>query len=160
MKKILVIDDASFFHTMANNALSKEYDVTCVSNAEEAYAWLNQAIPDLILLDIFMPDEDGLTFLHHIKNTPVWSRIPVIIATGDQNLETQDVGFYNSVADFITKPYSSYVLKTRVANVLELENLRSKSGGDSVPENKPAAHIFVRGTVYAYLLENTKTDIY
>ncbi|HJJ47945.1 MAG TPA: response regulator [Methanocorpusculum sp.] len=156
MMKILVIDDDKIFQITAESALTEEYEVLCVSSAEEAYTQLNLTIPDLILLDVFMPGEDGLNFLHNIKNTPKWCRIPVILITGEGSSDIESIGFENGAEGYLTKPYSKKNLQKYVSNLLELSELRQANEEIEKRKQLRDEKYNAKEKLYLYLLEKTK----
>lgn len=100
--KILVIDDDINFLDLINRKLSKEgYLVFTANNGRLGLDKANKLIPDIIILDIVMPDMDGWTVYQKLKKTPLLSQIPVIIVTiGDYEKMAKDFG----VLDFLSKP--------------------------------------------------------
>ena len=100
--KILVIDDDIVFLDLINTRLSKEgYSVHTANSGEKGLVKARQILPDIIILDIVMPDIDGWTVYKKIKNTPLLSEIPIIIITiGEYEKMAEDFG----VVDFLAKP--------------------------------------------------------
>ena len=82
MKHILAVDDNSANLQMVRGILQKLYQVTPVNNGERALQFLERKTPDLILLDILMPEMDGLETLKRIKAKPECKDIPIIMLTG------------------------------------------------------------------------------
>jgi CheY-like chemotaxis protein len=104
-KKILIVEDEKLTRVEWTVVLQHEgCDVHLAANGKEALACLGDGpIPDLILLDMFMPVEDGWIFLHQLKTRPDWAAIPVIIITamGAASLEwASSMG----AAGFLRKP--------------------------------------------------------
>jgi signal transduction histidine kinase/DNA-binding response OmpR family regulator len=82
IKKILLIDDEADNRDMIFRLLKPEgYQITAAENGQIALATLSREMPDLILLDLIMPEMDGFTFLEHIKQRDIWRNIPVIVLT-------------------------------------------------------------------------------
>ena len=107
-EKILVIDDDIVFLDLINSRLIKEgYIVYTANSGEKGLRKAKQILPDIIILDIVMPDIDGWTVYKKLKNTPLLSEIPVIIVTiGDYQKMAKDFG----VVDFLSKPINWNVL--------------------------------------------------
>ena len=101
-EKILVIDDDIVFLDLLNTRLNKEgYMVYTANSGEKGLRKAKQILPDIIILDIVMPDIDGWTVYKKLKSTPLLSEIPVIIVTiGDYQKMAEDFG----VVDFLSKP--------------------------------------------------------
>ena len=100
--KILVIDDDIVFLDLISRKLTKDgYLVYTANNGEKGLAKANQLIPDIIILDIIMPDIDGWIVYQKIKRIPLLANVPIIIVTiGDYEKMAKDFG----VVDFLSKP--------------------------------------------------------
>lgn len=97
-----------------------------LSSGEEAFAYFDgKNKPDLVLLDIRMPDIDGFDILKRLKTDPVYRNTPVVFLTGDNDVRTETEGLHKGAADFIRKPYAAEVLIKRVRNIIELNRLHS-----------------------------------
>ena len=89
MKHLLIVDDDKTNLTMARNALSDVYKITAVLSGEQALRFLNANIPDLILLDINMPEMDGFEVMNAIRQDDRLQYVPVIFLTADTEPETE-----------------------------------------------------------------------
>lgn len=85
---------------------------------------MHRDIPDLILLDINMPDMDGYTVFRRMKDSTLLCKIPVIFLTADTKQESEIMGLEMGAMDYITKPFSPLVMQSRISRILELEDLR------------------------------------
>jgi CheY-like chemotaxis protein len=86
MPVILVVDDAALARESVSRLLEFEgFQTVKASNGKEAYATLYSQRPDLVLLDLMMPEMDGITFMRMIRGHPQWETIPVIVLTGMQD---------------------------------------------------------------------------
>ena len=83
MKKILIVDDDAINCLLAKHALAADYNVETVNSGMEALDFLGNEIPDLILMDIEMPEMDGKTVVKKIKACEAWNKIPVVFLTAD-----------------------------------------------------------------------------
>jgi CheY-like chemotaxis protein len=105
MSMILVVDDTTLAREAVSRLLEFEgYQTTRASNGKDAYATLYSQKPDLVLLDLMMPEMDGITFIRMIRQNPHWETIPIIVLTGlhdDNHLiaRARELG----VADLIPK---------------------------------------------------------
>ncbi len=86
---------------------------------EEKYA------PDLFLLDVHMPDVNGLELPQRIRSDPAYRNVPVIFLTGDEDVKTETAGLVAGASDFIRKPFAAEVLLKRVRNTIELNRLHN-----------------------------------
>jgi putative two-component system response regulator len=123
MKTIFVVDDNRTNLLMAKNALESRYRVLTMSSAMKIFALLEKVAPDLILLDIEMPEMDGFEALLCLKSSPLYAGIPIIFLTSyiDDAIEAR--GFELGVVDFITKPFSIPVLLNRIKTHLDIDEL-------------------------------------
>jgi len=121
-KTIFVVDDNDLNLTMAKEALKEQYRVMPLPSAEKMFKLMEKIKPDLILLDIYMPEMDGFDALQILKNSP-YADIPVIFLTGTSDVSVEVRGFQLGVIDFITKPFSLPVLKNRIKTHLEIDEV-------------------------------------
>lgn len=121
---ILVIDDDKINLKTARKILDEFFEVTCIESGKEALAYLETHIPDLILLDIHMPEMDGFEVLKHIKNNHRIKDIPVIFLTADSESDTELNSFKAGVMDFIRKPFIPDIMLERINRIIELDRLQ------------------------------------
>ena len=126
MKKILVIDDNKTTLAMAKQAIGDEYTVIAVISGYQALKYLEREIPDLILLDLNMPDMDGKQTMRRMKSNEKWADIPVIVLTVENSPQTEVECLEMGAIDFIAKPFVPQVMKSRIARALELEDYRRR----------------------------------
>ncbi|MCL2720859.1 MAG: response regulator [Treponema sp.] len=123
MKTIFTVDDNHVNLLAAESALSEKYAVYTCSSASLMYEMLKNVTPDLILLDILMPEISGFDALKYLKSDKRYSGIPVIFLTSKNDPETEARGFEMGVADFISKPFSKAVLINRIKTQLNVEDI-------------------------------------
>ena len=126
MKTIFVVDDNSTNLLMAEEALSDHYEVITMLSASTMFEFLDNVLPDLILLDIMMPDINGLDALKQLKANKKFANIPVMFLTGKNDTDIETLGFEMGIADFIKKPFSEPVILNCIKTVLESETANSK----------------------------------
>lgn len=127
MKRILVVDDNKTNLAAAKTALSDCYGIAAVTSGELALKFLETNTCDLILLDIHMPGMDGFEVfdkINHQQQSNGKEVPPVIFLTGETSPETENRCLEAGAQDFIAKPFVLSVMRTRIARVLELEDLR------------------------------------
>ena len=122
-KTIFVVDDNDINLTIAKEALKDQYRVMTMPSAARMFALLEKITPNLILLDIEMPEMDGFETLHRLKSNAAHAAIPVIFLTGVVDAATEVRGFQLGVVDFITKPFSTLVLQNRINTHLSIDDL-------------------------------------
>lgn len=124
-KHILIVDDNKANLMMAREALEQEYEVNLVISGIQALQFLSKRKTDLILLDINMPEMDGMETMKRIRERQELSKIPVIFLTADTNAETEIACLNLGAVDFIQKPFVPQIMRSRIARTFELEDYRS-----------------------------------
>ncbi|HXE52902.1 MAG TPA: response regulator, partial [Tepidisphaeraceae bacterium] len=120
MSTVLVVDDQPELRQLFGRVLEQQkYTVILAANGQEALGLLEQHKPDLVLLDMAMPQMDGLSFLRLVRQKPQWSRLPVIILSGlmsaEQVAEARKLGVNDQL---IKAEFSMKELRSRVAKHL------------------------------------------
>lgn len=119
-QRIMVVDDDKVMLKNAAVLLGVNYSVSLYSGGREALEALSdKALPDLILLDVRMPDIDGYSVIIEIKSMPKCRNIPVVFVTGMSDEEDELRGFQLGAADYIKKPFSQKILLARISNLLK-----------------------------------------
>jgi len=125
MKKILVVDDEVDVVEVVEMLLELEgYKVIKAYNGKEALISFSDSPPDLILLDIMMPEIDGYEVCKRLKASFLTKSIPVIFITGRTNEEDEIYGFSLGAVDYIAKPFSPIIVKARINTHAELLRYR------------------------------------
>lgn len=123
-RTILIVDDDRINLVMAQNLLQREFKVVGVNSGKQAFKYLEKYTPDLILLDIFMPEMGGFEVMKLLQEHNEWKKIPVVFLTADRKAETETECFKLGAHDFITKPFEPMVMLNRVRRTIELEGYR------------------------------------
>lgn len=124
-KSILIIDDVRLNLASAKTVLQDEYELYEAVSAKEGFEILDKVIPDLILLDIVMPEMDGYEMMEELQKIRRFKRIPVIFLTAQTTPESEIKGFDLGAVDFITKPFIPTVMQRRIKTQLELAEYRN-----------------------------------
>ena len=122
-KTIFLIDDNATNLTMAEEALVKQYRVIALSSATKMFMALEKFKPDLILLDVEMPEMTGFEAMKKLKSNSSYAEIPVIFLTGRTDPVSEAQGIEMGAVDFIMKPFTVPVLLNRIKNHLQLDEL-------------------------------------
>jgi len=136
--EILVVDDMSSNIDLIFGFLKDTYRLRAANNGKKAIKIIeSDNPPDLILLDIMMPEMDGISVCKHIKKNPFTAEIPVIFLTAKTDKESLVEGFESGAVDYITKPVDINELKVRVKNHLQLKFSKEelKQQVDTLMEN-------------------------
>jgi len=120
-KKIIIVDDNAANLSVGRNLLKSYYEVYPASSAAKLFNILEKFIPDLILLDVNMPEMNGYEAIKKLKADSRFVNIPVIFLTAKNDEESELEGFDLGAADYITKPFSGPLLLRRIASHLLLE---------------------------------------
>lgn len=123
-RTILVVDDDRLNLMVAQKLLAENYHVAAVNSGELALRYLGKNHPDLVLLDIQMPDMDGFEVMRKIQDDEHWRKIPVIFLTADRTAETEEECFKLGAVDYIGKPFVPSIMLQRIHRTIELEDYR------------------------------------
>ena len=132
MNKILVVDDDIAINELIKiNLEMTGYEVFSATDGIKGFALCKQELPDLVILDVMMPDVDGYTVAKYIRENPSTKNIPILMLTALGQLEDKVKGFDIGVDDYLVKPFEIEELKVRVRALLKrthkmLESLASK----------------------------------
>jgi signal transduction histidine kinase/HPt (histidine-containing phosphotransfer) domain-containing protein len=120
--RVLIVDDEKLNIEILSSILYPEYTVLMAKNGKSAIELSGKHLPDIILLDIIMPDMNGFDVLEALKASDKTRHIPVIIITGLDSVEDEERGLFLGAADFIHKPFSAGIVQSRVRNQMQLVN--------------------------------------
>jgi CheY-like chemotaxis protein len=123
-KKILVVDDEEDMAMALKVRLKANgYDVVLASDSIEAFTVAKKENPDLILLDIMIPVEDGFAVAERLKQSVITQRIPIVFLTGVQG--AQEKAFKLGASGYLMKPYQPKELMQTIQNALEIGRRQS-----------------------------------
>jgi len=127
-KRILIVDDDPASINALTDILENEYTVYGAKSGTAAIDFAKKNVPDIILLDIIMPEMDGFEVIAKLKKIEETSEIPVIFVTRLGDDESIEKGLEYGAADYVTKPYHSARIEFRVHNQIMLqEQLKKQS---------------------------------
>ena len=116
MKKVLVVDDEpQIRRALRLNLSARAYDVSEATTGEAALALTRTLHPDVVLLDLGLPDMDGIVVLDSIRQ---WSHVAVIVLTVRDDDRSKTAAFEAGADDYITKPFDMAELADRIAAIL------------------------------------------
>ncbi len=124
-QNILIVDDSSVNTAFLSNILKDEYQIRTVKNGKDAFEIaFSHNPPDLIILDVIMPDIDGYEVCKKLKSVDTTKDIPIIFITGRIKEDDEIYGFSLGAVDYISKPYNAIIVKARVKTHMELKLYR------------------------------------
>jgi putative two-component system response regulator len=122
--QILIVDDDPQIVTMLSRLLSRDgYLVATATNGREALAAVYSLMPDLILLDVGIPEIDGFAVCERVKNDERTALIPVTMLTGRDDDESHRRGIEAGADDFLAKPFEHSILRARIRSQLRIKRL-------------------------------------
>ena len=119
---VLIVDDERSNISILRNILGADYTIYASCDGPDAIETAEEFLPDMILLDIIMPDMDGYSVLQALKSNEATKDIPVIFITGLDNTEAEEQGLSLGAVDFISKPFQPTIVKLRVQLQVNLVN--------------------------------------
>ena len=140
MNKILVIDDDEAINELLKINLELfGYPVITAKNGIEGFALVKQELPDLVILDVMMPEVDGFTVAKRIRENPETKNIPILMLTALSMVQDKVKGFDIGVDDYLVKPFEMEELRVRVRALLKR--------ADAIPESLATKEILTVGDI-------------
>lgn len=135
MKHILMIDDVTTNLKCATEVLKDTYQITTAKSGKQALVLLKDITPDIILLDINMPDMNGFEVMMKIRENLELADIPIIFLTAETDQDNEVKGLEMGAMDFIRKPFEPDVMRSRIDKIIQmkeknerLESIAQKDG--------------------------------
>lgn len=117
--RIAVVDDDEEIRNFLKTELGEYYSVKTYANGRDALAGIVESQPDLVISDVVMPEIDGYTLLHRLKNNTKTSHIPVILLTSKTDHQSRVQGFGKGADAYVDKPFSLEVLEARISSLID-----------------------------------------
>jgi CheY-like chemotaxis protein len=124
-RRVLVVDDDTYIHELVTVSLetTTDWKVKAFTSAKEGLGSAISEPPDLILLDVCMPEMNGFEFLEALQSTENINRTPVIFLTASGELVKQRSPKHTAQLEVIAKPFNPYMLAQQIANVMNWSDL-------------------------------------
>jgi DNA-binding response OmpR family regulator len=136
--KILIVDDDVRICRMLRLYLKREgYVVSIAANGEEMWQQFENDTPDLILLDVILPGDDGITLARELRKK---SDVGIIMLTGKNDPVDQIIGLEMGADDYVTKPFDERQLLARIRSLLRRKSVSSASSDKKTGEGKSKVH--------------------
>jgi len=123
-KKIIIVDDSVSYLSVVRTLLKPFYDTYPVPSGKKLFMIMEKFIPDLILLDIAMPEMDGFEIIKIMKESSRYKNIPVVFITAQDDEDSAVKGLNYGAVDYVTKPFHGPLLLQRISNLLLIEQLK------------------------------------
>ncbi|MCB0196980.1 MAG: response regulator [Anaerolineae bacterium] len=163
---ILIVDDNPTGRQILNGLLvDQNYSIDFATNGVEALQKISSSKPDLVLLDVMMPDMDGFEVCQHLKANNDWQHIPIILVTALDGKEDLAHGLNVGADDFISKPVNGLELRARIRSMLRIKQQydalkRQKSElKTSLHLNQKFSHVFAQHLETLEIVHNTSIQL-
>ncbi len=154
--RVLSVDDDEGLQTVVGHYLESEgYDVLSATSGESLKAMLKSDTPNIILLDLVLPDTDGLSLIAHVKTLP--QKIPVIVVSGKSDTTEKIICLEMGADDYITKPFEMRELSARIKAVLRRAE---ETIAPAVAEQGGAATDADRVSFGPWVLDRSRLQLY
>ena len=134
--RVLIVDDEPMSRLLLESILESVFHCTVVESGKDAISNCEECLPDLVLLDMNMPDINGLEVCATLKASPTTSQIPVIFVTSTMDIESENACWEVGASDFVMKPVNASTLthrvKTHLQNKLRTEFLEMMTFHDQL----------------------------
>ena len=119
---LLIVDDDASNLMELTHIFRADYKVYVVKDGKSAMEKAEESIPDLILLDVIMPEMSGFDVIRELRKSETTKNIPVIFITGMNEVENESEGLDLGAVDYVRKPFNAKAIKIRVQN--QIENIK------------------------------------
>lgn len=127
-KRILAIDDDASISEFYQQSLKLlGYDVECAANARKAKESLAKSKPDLILMDVMMPEQDGISLTRELRAAPATADVPIIVVSGLADAGTLNDALLFGAVDYMVKPIDVDTLHAKIERTLAAAEHRKKA---------------------------------
>ena len=116
---LLIVDDNKDLREYVSSLFQEDFSIVTEANGRSGFAKALDVVPDLIITDLMMPEEDGLTFTKNCKSNEATSHIPILMLTAKAGDENELIGLETGADAYLTKPFSTEILKATVHNLQE-----------------------------------------
>src|SRR5262245_40581732 len=127
MGGVLVVEDCADTRKLIERALGSQFSLRSCEGLAEARAALAESMPDLVILDIGLPDGDGMTLCSELRSDETTRGVPVIFLSSRNAVDTKVTAFGLGADDFVDKPFNAAELRARVAARLRRSNEKDKA---------------------------------
>jgi DNA-binding response OmpR family regulator len=120
---VLVVDPNTTARTQVQLALNDGYTVQCVATMQEAVEALRQRLPDLLISEVDLPTENGLTLCEYVRSLPEGVHLPIMLLTGRAGIQDKVAGFQVGADDYVVKPLDPRLFFARVRLLCRIKRI-------------------------------------
>ncbi|ERM81240.1 hypothetical protein P872_09095 [Rhodonellum psychrophilum GCM71 = DSM 17998] len=114
-KNLLLIDDQPVMGLLLKNKLDENFEVVLKLNGVEALSWIMEGnIPDVVVLDLNMPEMNGIEFIKEVRKFNYFEKVPLIVLSGEESVNSRIDAFKCGADDFLMKPFNPQELNVRI----------------------------------------------
>lgn len=122
-RNILLIDDQPVMGIILKNKLENDFNVFIKHNGKEALAWIMEGnIPNVVVLDLNMPEMNGIEFIKEVRKFNYLDKIPLIVLSGEEGVNSRIEAFEEGADDFLIKPFNPTELTIRINRFFDRYN--------------------------------------
>ena len=129
---VLIIEDNQDMRDYIVGSLDDDYRTIIAENGEQGIKLAKQEVPDLIISDIMMPKKDGFETTKELRSNDITNHIPIILLTALGDHENRIKGWQEKADEYLTKPFNTEELKTRIVNLLDIRNILKRRFSETV----------------------------
>jgi len=120
-RSVLIVEDEPMMRSFLKRTLSAEYDIITEENGKYALEWLYKGnLPDLLIVDLQMPEMDGFDFVEYIRRSGFFNRLPIIVLSSRDSVDDRLKCFEFGANDYLIKPFNPKELKYRINNLMTI----------------------------------------
>ncbi len=125
-QKILAVDDDPIILDIYEQGMTaRGYEITCAISSEQALKYLSANVPDVILMDIMMPGQDGISLMRDIRSNPKTAHVPILAVSALSDAATLNDALLFGAIDYVVKPFDMDTLESKIKLAIELARKRS-----------------------------------
>ena len=160
-KKLLVVDDNELNREILRVMLEYDYDIVQAAGGEEALEIIDKRGSEfaVMLLDLVMPEVDGIEVLERLKYSEFKQRSPILVITGDDSASSEKICLDYGVSDFIHKPFNAAVVRRRIKNMVELFSYKNELEDTLMKQNDTLIEQNIKLKEQALQLEESNRNI-
>lgn len=122
-KNILLIDDQPVMGILLKSKLENDFNVEIKHNGKEALSWIMEGnIPDAVVLDLNMPEMNGIEFIKEVRKFNYFEKVPLVVLSGEEGVNSRIEAFKEGADDFLMKPFNPAELTIRVNRFFDRYN--------------------------------------